>query len=223
MIDPLLILFICLNAVLLSHEQAYIPGRDVIASELFAVTVGLAVIGVRISGGNKPVVKKQSHSSPQFASFQSHSNKLMQLEVIWTLLIPWVLLFVNKMYEFHYQKGGSNGDEAHDDLNVAYLVSPHLFFFQVQIILEIVLMVSHCDSIIFPYTAAANAYRALPLYTWIMRSLLTVPDMPLFSAAHWFTVVLLPCIATCLWLYSSFIFLPLEWYPVVANAQRTGM
>jgi hypothetical protein len=209
-----LILFSCLTVVLLSKEQANIPVRDLIASALLAVAVGLLIAGVRITGVVSHDVKKQASPPAPPESFQRSSKRLMQLEVIWTLFVPWILLFLDKMYDFHLL------EDPHEKLTVAYLVTPHLFFFQVQIILEAVLVVAKCQSFLFLYTAAANAYRALPLGTCILRSLLTLVTMPLYSANDWFVVVVLPCVATCLWLYSSLIFLPLEWYPVVSNVER---
>lgn len=209
----LLTFFTCITVVLLSHETANIPARDVMASVFLAIAVASLIVAsrvrIRITGSHR-VTKKQQPPQPE--SFTRVSNRLMQLEVVCTLVVPWILL-VLAVNDVHLVR---------DELTVAHLVAPHLFFFQVQILLEMTLMVAQCDaSIIFFYTAAANAYRALPLGTCLLRSLVAVVDANAsMSLTDWLIVVVLPSIATLLWLYSSLIFLPLEWYPVVVEATR---
>ena len=206
-----LFIFLCLSVVLLSHEQDNIPSRDVLASVIMAaaVVVGLVVAngGVRIT---KSLDGKKPFLSTQPESFRRASSVLMQLEVIWTLILPWTLLILEN----------NNFDLAHNkNLTVAHLVAPHLFFFQIQILLELALMVAHCDAwTIFLYTAVANAYRALPLGTGILRSFFAVGSGNMVSATDWLIVIVLPSVASCLWLYSTLIFLPLEWYPVVVSS-----
>jgi len=90
-----------------------------------------------------------------------------------------------------------------------HLLAAHLFVFQTQIGIECIIQLAgeRRKWIMFPFTVFANLYRGVTIATWIMRVVVEEVLEP--------RDVVLPIIALCLWLYSSFIFIPHEWYPLL--------
>jgi len=213
----ILIIFACLTAVLLSHEKANIPTVDLAVARFLALAVTLLVVWVRIlARTNKIAVNAAKKELPE--ETQQASKKLMFHEVIWTLLMPWFLLFLDRVC---YQTDLLRTDNF--DKTVAYFVTPHLFFFQVQIILETVLEITKASHsypwLLFHYTVVANTYRGIPLGTSLLRSLYALPDMQLYNVQHWVVVVVQPIMTAVLWLYSSLVFVPQIWYPALVQLE----
>jgi len=229
----ILTFFTVLTAELVKHERSYIPQRDL------TLGGGLCVFGLgsAILHNAKKLFKKMDahkeappikHHRPE--SFLRASHELMSMEILFTLIIPWIFVKYFAKDELRHGLGFStthiNGDTDHGDI-LNYLLVPHLFFFQAQIVGELILYVGHqTPKCIYDYTMAANLFRGLTLVTWIRRSLLILYQQSTGSPFWymnpilWLAVVLLPVIAVALWLYSTFIFLPLIWYPVLWSEEE---
>ncbi len=130
--------------------------------------------------------------------FRNIFNMLSALEVVSTILIPWLAIL----------EGLLNKNETRRN---AHLLAPHLFIFQAQIAGECMIMLygERRKWLIFPFTCVANAYRGVVIGTWVFRLL---NEQVLGSRD-----IVLPMIATGLWIYSSFVFIPKVWYPLVKH------
>ena len=229
-----LIVFASLSVILLRYQKDNIPSHELVVAALFACGVGIRLLWVRIHrtwmlhGGGSPCATR---AKPPF-ELPEHAfhigQKLMLQEVIWTLLAPWLCLFLDHhsyklcMESFHQAVG--------------YFVTPHLFFYQLQISLESFLQLTStfntavaksdttgkrdfCSPIqLFWYTAAANAYRGIVVGMTLVRSLNALPDLHLFqhpSLYQFCVVIILPMAMAVLWVYSTFIYLPIYWYPAI--------
>eukprot|EP01083_Nonionella_stella_P191507 708754_1 len=119
---------------------------------------------------------------------------LSTMEVIFTILIPWLIILEGI---FNKTKTNRNG----------HLLASHLFVFQAQIAGEcmIALAGERRNWLIFPFTCVVNAYRGVTIWTWITRVVNESQIGP--------RDVILPSIAMVLWIYSSFVFIPRVWYP----------
>lgn len=177
-----LVLFTALNVLLLSLHRNAVPKRDIFMC-------GLGLVGVLIATRSKQERVVLDRTKRYHILF----TVLSSLEVTFTIILPWWLIY----RDYH------NG----------YLMAPHLFVFQAQISLESVIFMAGYNphQLLFRYTVIANTYRALPLGTWVSRTLFddmhNVRDHPLL-------VTLLPGIAVCLWIISN-LFLWFEWYPLL--------
>eukprot|EP01083_Nonionella_stella_P286625 975527_1 len=145
-----------------------------------------------------------------FATFESSSPKspitlerfrkifatLSTFEIVFAILIPWMIILEGILNKDLTRRNG-------------HLLAAHLFIFQAQIAGECIIALAgdRRGYLIFPFTCVANAYRGVTLGTWIMRVM--GEDVVEFRD------VILPAITTCLWIYSSFIFIPREWYPLL--------
>jgi hypothetical protein len=216
------VVFVVLTVVMLKHHRNEIPRRDVYASLfLFAWSAVASAISAAIKRTTSDTTTKQQQKPPTKTStetaqrpveFTRTSNQLMQYEVLLTLLVPWIVLRASKWVQHNWQL---------PEGLVEHLLVPHLYFFQSQIAAEAILLATRQDALLFPYTCVANALRALPLATWILRSLVATQTMfHVYNPFHWVLVVLLPAAAAALWLYSSLIFIPLHWYPVLHDDER---
>ena len=214
----ILIIFACLTAVLLSHEKANIPTVDLAVARFLALAVTLLVVWVRIlARTNKNAACAAKKELPEEA--QQASKKLMFHEVIWTLLVPWFLLFLDRVCCQTDLLRTDNFDKT-----VAYFVTPHLFFFQVQIILEAVLEMTKANHsypwLLFDYTVVANTYRGIPLGTSLLRSLYALPVMQLYNVQHWVVLVVQPIMTAVLWMYSTLVFVPQIWHPALVQQEQ---
>lgn len=199
--------FTVLTVVLLKNQIEEIPQRDVATSMLLMASSLASVVSALLFGEQRRTVDKTSHRRSD--SFLRVSSQLMQWEVLFTIVVPWFLLKCSGVlrHQLHFIPDRDNA--------IDHLLVPHLYFFHAQIVGEAILMVSHQDSLVFPYTCLANAFRAFPLATWFQRAVLASQEIQQYNPFHWLLVAGLPLVATILWLYSSFVFLPLKWYPVV--------
>ncbi len=139
------------------------------------------------------------YKRPKGKRFRMLFTTLSTLEVFFTLLVPWLSIL-----EHLIQRTPMHG----------HLLASHLLIFQTQIALECVIIMAGEQRkwILFPFTLLANCYRFLSILTWIVR---TLRETNLDSRD-----VLLPAIAFSLWMYSTFVFLPREWYPLIKQNYR---
>ncbi len=128
-------------------------------------------------------------------SFRDIFNALSALEVVSTILIPWLVILEGLLNKNETMKNG-------------HLLAPHLFIFQTQIAGECMIMLygERRKWLLFPFTCIANAYRGVTLGTWLLRVL----NEDVLGSRE----IILPMIATGLWIYSSFVFIPKKWYPL---------
>ena len=135
-----------------------------------------------------------TYNRPKSKRFRLIFTTLSTMEVLFTVLVPWLSIL-----EHLIQRTVVHG----------HLLASHLLIFQTQIALECIIIMAgeRRKWILFPFTVLANCYRFLSILTWIVR---TLHETNLESRD-----VFLPAIAFSLWVYSTFIFLPREWYPLI--------
>lgn len=168
-----------------------IPNRDLVACLLLALFVAIAT---------KMKDHNNSCSSEKSRRFTISFQLLSSLEVIATIILPWVLV----VRDYYFEGGGMS----------AILVS-HLFLFQAQIALEGPLMAAQENSgLLFTYTCLANGYRIVPLLSGIKqsRNLMENPNGSIAGICQ--------IIAVILWVVSSFIFIPFIWYPELDKTEK---
>jgi len=220
----LLVLFSVFNAVLLKNQRNEIPTRDVVASALVVLSA-YAVLVLEELYFHHPRTKS-AIAKPTTPAYRRDVNALMLSEVVFDLVVPWILLSKNAAFwhrKLDHLLESETGGEGDGHNVLGYLLVPHLFFFQAQIVGELMFYVAGRGSLVFPYTCMANAYRFFPLGTCIRRSYAAFRNASILDPFHWLVVVLLPSIIAMLWVYSSFVFVPLEWYPLTkASPSSTG-
>jgi hypothetical protein len=141
---------------------------------------------------------KRPTKRPDTKRFRSLFATLSTMEVLFTILIPW-LIILEGILSFSKVQTAKNG----------HLLASHLFIFQTQIAGECIIEMAgeHRKWMIFPFTCIANLYRGVSIATWISR---VMNEAEIESRD-----IILPTIAACLWLYSSFVFIPREWLPLL--------
>lgn len=215
-----LVVFICLTVVLLRHEIDNIPALDLRVSQGFFIAVLLFVFGSHVVDYTM-FHWNRNHKVHSFTTGMESNNKLpiesqlilnklMVHEVAWTLLLPWLILLT--------QNQGSS--------LAGYILTPHLYFFQVQILLETILQLSRqfttyqphaYQRYLWTYTVLANIYRGIPIVTTLLRSWVLITDAWQGTANIVLSTTLLlqPILTTGLWCYSTFVFVPFIWYPTL--------
>ena len=179
----LLSLYLFLDLILVACFRQAIPRRD-----FAACRAGLfLVLFLTAFESDEP------YNRPQTKRFRTIFTTLSTLEVLFTILVPWLSILEHLI---------------HRDMH-GNLLASHLLIFQTQIALECIIILAGEKRkwMIFPFTILANWYRLFSIVTWMMR---TLKETNLESRD-----VLLPVIAFCLWLYSTFVFIPYEWYPLI--------
>ena len=132
--------------------------------------------------------------------FRSLFATLSLMEVAFTILLPWLIISKDI---FHRSRTIKNG----------HLLAGHLFIFQAQIAGECIVELADEKRswLIFPFTCIANMYRGITIATWIQR---------VFAQQKIeYSDMVLPFIAGVLWIYSSFIFIPRVWYPLIKKVE----
>lgn len=131
--------------------------------------------------------------------FRSIFSALSTMEVLFTILIPWLIILEGIFNKTLTSKNG-------------HLLAAHLFIFQAQIAGECVIGLAgdHRTWLAFPFTCVANIYRGVTIATWIKRLL----EQPSIDGRD----VIMPLITAALWIYSTFIFIPQIWYPLIKNS-----
>jgi hypothetical protein len=202
-----LFIFCSLEVALLKRHRVDIPDRDLTACKwaLFGL-----ILAFNMFAAHTPTLLY--HKTQRFTRIFA---TLSLLEVAVTLILPWVLIAMNWW-----------NDDADNKRNLRLLVS-HLFVFQAQIAFEALIMMGGNSKkwILFPYTCIANGYRGIPLAIWMSR----VCSSNMFSqaemvvAAHLISIeFLLPFFAVLLWTFSSFVFIPFVWFPLLRKQATTS-
>lgn len=183
--------FILLDALLLVLCRNAVPTRDI------AVWVGALVL-VRLL-----VNLDLWEGYPVLRSLEDFHKKgrLLEVAVVFgTILIPWLMI----------------GFGVH---NAAFLLAPHLFVLQAHIAGEGIVESGqgNKDWFMFVYTCFANAYRVIPLTTWLHRlyDVYYQRDDHEDSKTRFgdIMMVILPVYAIVVWAYWSFWYIPFVWYP----------
>ena len=130
--------------------------------------------------------------------FRSILTALYTMEIMFTVILPWLIILEGI---FNRRLTTKNG----------HLLASHLFIFQAQIACECIIELAGDKRrwLVFPFTCLANLYRGVTIATWISRVL----EQPIIEGRD----VIVPLLASALWIYSSFIFIPREWYPVLCK------
>jgi len=136
--------------------------------------------------------------------FRKIFTTLSSCEVVFTIILPWLIILEGILNQRVNQKNG-------------HLLAAHLFVFQTQIGLECIIQLAgeRRKWIMFPFTVFANLYRGVTIATWIMRVVAEEVLEP--------RDIVLPVTAICLWLYSTLIFIPYEWYPLLKEEESSMM
>jgi hypothetical protein len=164
----------------------------------------------------------ETHRRPlQSPDFIRLTNQLVQVDVLCSIFVPWLLLASQETIR-HCAKLPVGG-------TVAHLLAPHLYFYQVQIAAEALLIATRQEYWVFPYTCVAAFLRGFPLGTWLWRSLSVVtsiaqePPSPYHNNLCWWLLVAgLPAACSTLWLYFVLVFIPLRWYPLARGDDKWG-
>jgi len=200
----LLAVFCVLNAILWKCCITRIPKRDVVAS------VGCLVLSLALS----TLTPEKSFELGHTKRFLQTYQMVMTMEIVFSILAPWLVL----IFILAVEKEESKWPDR---------IAPHLFFFQSQIIGELLLLVQNKQWYVFEYTVAATACCLLPVLTCLCRSLpedfqnreFTWHYLPSNIALDDLYNLSLPLTAALLWAYSTFWFLPIEWYPLVKETR----
>lgn len=177
------------------HPTA-VPRRDMVACATGLVGT---LVGFAFERAEPPRLPKAQHRLFLMLSF---------LELISTVVLPWSMIL--------------GGGKINDKNSAMYLMASHLFVFQTQIALEslVAMAAERHRWMMFPLTCVANAYRVVPLLTWLSRSGhgFGYSTWRQFEDGNDGLAWILPVFGFFLWVYSSFYFIPFEWYPVVQRA-----
>lgn len=193
--------FTLLDALLLARYHDDIPVRDCV---VWAAVLILLLFLVKLEWRGYPVRRIP------LAEFHRKSRPLEFLVVVGSFLVPWFIL--------------ASGSAVHTK-KAGFLLAPHLFVLQAHIAGEgIIETGGDKDWLMFAYTCLANAYRIFPLTLWVRRLLLIVPDENDEMIQQWLygdiIMMLLPAYAILVWLYWSFWYLPIVWYPLLEKRPK---
>jgi hypothetical protein len=143
---------------------------------------------------------KESRPKLNSERFRNAFKALSTMEVIFSILIPWLIILEGILNRSQTDKNGQ-------------LLASHLFIFQAQIAGECIIELAGTRRrwLMFPFTCLANAYRGITIVSWILR----VVEQNTIEIRD----VIIPMIAGSLWLYSTFVFIPREWYPLIKKAR----
>jgi len=207
----LLAVFSSLNYVLIQEHWQVIPRWDVVASAAGLFLVVAFILKGKLFPKERPELVKTKR-------FQKAFFSLTILEVLFQLILPWLLLSYNLTIE------KITTDYVKPPLAIgakeqmfAYMLAPHLFVFQMQIILEMLIFLSGQKHLLFPYTCFANAYRVVPLITWSLRAYNVAPQLGHLGLFQKYLSIFLPLMANTLWIVSSLVFIPFEWMPLITS------
>jgi hypothetical protein len=206
------VFFHTLNVLLVWLFPSAVPCR-----ELFLDAAGVVVLFVlthqwRRSNKNTKQQQQQQHVVVLYktTSFQRPFGILSLCEVLFTLLLPWFLIW------------RSSDDTQQQQRQVTgYILLPHLFFFQAQIGNESILFWrrgggNNNDSsiLLFDYTVVCNMYRLIAILQWILRS-----SSASSSSTAIVSAVYLAYIAASLWVCSN-AFILFIWLPCLQEQEQ---
>ena len=200
-----------LTVELLRAKLDDIPDRDLYASLVGLVGVAAAILTTKS-------LSFPRHNFQRTPRFVKSFRMLTLAEVFFTLVVPWAVLSRNwqrptTLLQFPLLM---RPEIDVDTPTVEHLLVPHLFIFQVQILLEAIISLSSESSLLFPYTCVANAYRAVPLAVWVLQTkALVVSQSEELGTLESIFAILLPAVTVLLWTFSSFRFLPSDRRPLL--------
>ena len=192
-----LLLFGSLECILLLYHRKELPTRDIAAVKVASLILLILpfLIASIPTTWHTQVLVVQVEKTPRFRAIFS---RLSLAEIFFTVIIPWIQILL---------VAGN-----------ASMALPHLFVFQAQIALESLILAegNNCKFALFPFTAVANIYRFVPIASWLMNSQHICSNNESTTGVLKFCrELILPSIALLLWSYSTLIFIPLEWYPLL--------
>jgi hypothetical protein len=213
--------FVGLDIALLAVDHTAVPKRD-----LLATFIGLVVMTEAFSWkrGHNMIAPSGTPHSDMKRRLDKVFHTLSAIELLTTIIIPWFMI-LQQQFEmlFHMimlqQVFGSDSSMQAKADSAIYILASHLFIFQTQIAGESLIAASGSQHrwMLFPFTIVANTYRLVPLLTWLSRSGYRVGQQP--STNNWQEHTL-PWIGIALWIFSSFYFIPFEWWPVLRRARQ---
>jgi hypothetical protein len=209
----ILSIFTGLDMALLALDHTAVPKRDLLASfislavlmEVFSWKRGHSIIAP--SGTSNPDLKRR---------LDKMFHTLSAIELLTTIILPWAMILHQQFF------GRENSLHAKED-SAIYILASHLFVFETQIALESLIVVAGLQHhwMLFPFTIVANTYRLVPLLTWLSRSGYNFGQQA--STNNNWQHHPLPLIGIALWIFSSFYFIPFEWWPVLQNARQQDL
>jgi hypothetical protein len=205
----ILSVFTGLDIALLALDHNAVPERDLLASFIgVAVLTKLFSHASMIAPHNTPNPDMKRHLDKVFRT-------LSAIELLATIIIPWVMILHQKFF------GKESILQAKED-SAIYILASHLFIFQTQIAGESLIAVAGSQHrwMLFPFTIVANTYRLVPLLTWLSRSGYKLGQHPSTNNIWQQQQHLLPWIGIALWIFSSFYFIPFEWWPLLQNTRQ---
>ena len=175
---------------LTANSTIEVPHRDVAACRIGIILV--LVLALFESEQTRPRIIS--------SRFRSIFAALSTMEIMFTVFLPWLIILEGSFNRHLTTKNG-------------HLLASHLFIFQAQIACECIIELAGDKRrwLMFPFTCLANLYRGVTIATWIYRVL----EQPIIESRD----VIVPLLASALWMYSSFIFIPREWYPALCKKQ----
>jgi hypothetical protein len=217
----LLSVFAGLDMALLALDHTAVPKRDLVAS-----FIGLAVVVEVLSwkrGHSNTIAPSGTPNPAMKRRLDKVFHTLSSIELLTTIIIPWAMI----LHQQFFDNGDSSLEQKED--SAIYILASHLFIFQTQIFGESVIAAAGLPYrwMLFPFTIVANTYRLVPLLTWLSRSGYNVGQQvqPPSTNNNWLMQQQhpLPWIGLALWIFSSFYFIPFEWWPVLQNARQQDL
>jgi hypothetical protein len=208
----LLSIFTGLDMALLALDHTAVPERDLLAS-----FIGVAVLTKLFSwkrGHNSMIAPNPDMKRRLDKVFRT----LSAIELLATIIIPWAMILHHEFFD------RESSLQAKED-SAIYILASHLFIFQTQIAGESLIAVAGSQHrwMLFPFTIAANTYRLVPLLTWLSRSGFKLGQHPSSNNIWQQQQHLLPLIGIALWIFSSFYFIPFEWWPLLQNTRQQNL
>jgi hypothetical protein len=209
------------DVALLALDHTAVPKRDLLAS-----FIGLAILTEAFSRkcGHNMITPSGTPNPDMKRRLDKVFRTLSAIELLTTIIIPWFMILHQQFAMILLQQffGSDSKLQAKED-SAIYILASHLFFFQTQIAGESLILVSGSQHrwMLFPFTIVANTYRLVPLLTWLSRSGYKVGQQQP-STNNWQQHPL-PWIGIALWIFSSFCFIPFEWWPVLRNARQQDL
>lgn len=206
----ILSVFTGLDVALLAVDHTAVPKRDLLVSFF-----GLAVLMDTFKNwkhGHNIIAPSGTPNPDMKRRLDKVFHTLSAIELLITIIIPWTMILHQQFY------GSGSSLQAKED-SAIYILASHLFIFQTQIVGESLIAAAGSQHrwMLFPFTIVANTYRLVPLLTWLSRS-----GYKPSTINNWLQHPL-PWFGIALWIFSSFYFIPFEWWPVLQNARQQDL
>jgi hypothetical protein len=211
----ILSIFTGLDMALLALDHTAVPKRDLLAS---FIVLGVLIEVCSGKTGHNTIAPSGTPNPDMKRRLDKVFHTLSAIELLTTIIIPWAIILNQQFF------GRDSSLQAKED-SAIYILASHLFIFQTQIAVESLIAASGSQHhrMLFPFTIVANTYRLVPLLTWLSRSGYKVGQQEPNYWQQQQQQLLLPWIGIALWIFSSFYFIPFEWWPVLQNARRQDL